>query len=564
MASLRRGLPRTPGGEPWPPAGLTVDDAVAAVVTAEDAVTQTADARALAAEDAATSAASVATAPDVAPSAPAAPAEASVVSPSASSVSAPAEAASVSSASLRRGLPRVAGGEPWPPAGTMTAAAPAASADVIASSAAPESTAPASAPVAATPVATASAPAAPSTVSAVASDVPVRRGLPRTAGGDGWPPAGTRPLVAAPAEEAPPAAGVVATDVPSAEAVVAAPDAASVPVHAGRDVSTPLPVPRGVTPGRYAFEHPQPVEPVRVGRFTPAQWGGIATFGALALIVAAFLAVMLTRWILSLEGPADFIRTYPGEYDLPDGSAPGFPAWARWQHFFNVFLMVLIIRSGWQVRTQQRPEAFFTARWSKDQKKKISLNLWFHQSLDILWLVNGIIFVVLLFASGHWVRIVPTSWEVFPNALSSVLQYISLDWPTEHGWVNYNSIQQLMYFTVVFLAAPLAAITGVRMSGMWPAKATTLNKIYPVEVARAIHFPVMLFFVIFIVIHVALVFATGALRNLNHMFAGTDLVNWTGFWIFVAAMAVIVVAVAASRTLVLAPIAKLFGKVSQR
>ena len=33
--------------------------------------------------------------------------------------------------------------------------------------------------------------------------------------------------------------------------------------------------------------------------------------------------------------------------------------------------------------------------------KKISLYLWLHTSVDILWLVNGIIFVVLLFASGQ-------------------------------------------------------------------------------------------------------------------------------------------------------------------
>jgi hypothetical protein len=31
----------------------------------------------------------------------------------------------------------------------------------------------------------------------------------------------------------------------------------------------------------------------------------------------------------------------------------------------------------------------------------------------------------------------------------------------------------------------------------------------------------MLFFVLFILIHVFLVFSTGALRNLNHMFGGT-------------------------------------------
>ena len=174
------------------------------------------------------------------------------------------------------------------------------------------------------------------------------------------------------------------------------------------------------------------------------------------------------------------------------------------------------------------------------------------------------IFVVLLFATGQWMKIVPTSWAVFPNAISAALQYVSLDWPTENGWVNYNSLQQLAYFATVFLAAPLAIATGVRMSGIWPKNAKTLNRLYPVEWARAIHFPVMLYFVAFIIVHVVLVFATGALRNLNHMYASQDAVNWVGFWIFVASLVVIAAGWVAARPLVLAPIARLFGKVSGR
>ncbi|PQZ95128.1 hypothetical protein CQ018_04420 [Arthrobacter sp. MYb227] len=240
----------------------------------------------------------------------------------------------------------------------------------------------------------------------------------------------------------------------------------------------------------------------------------------------------------------------------------GLPGWLAWQHFFNIFLMVLIIRSGWQVRTQRRPPASWTARWGKNPKK-ISINLWLHQSLDILWLVNGALFVVLLMATGQWMRVVPTSWEVFPNALSAILQYASLDWPTENGWVNYNSLQVLAYFATIFIAAPLAALTGLRMSDAWPNKAQRLSKIYPVEVARAIHLPVMFYFVGFIIVHVALVLSTGALRNLNHMYGGQDAVNWYGFWIFFISLLVIVGGWFAARPLILAPIASLFGKVSR-
>lgn len=290
--------------------------------------------------------------------------------------------------------------------------------------------------------------------------------------------------------------------------------------------------------------------------------GGRAVLLAVGLLVLLAVVVFIARWLMATESVQGFVERYPGETELPHGAPTGLPGWLAWQHFFNIFLMVLIIRSGWQVRTQRRPPASWTPRWGKTPKK-ISINLWLHQSLDILWLVNGVLFVVLLIATGQWMRVVPTSWEVFPNALSAILQYASLDWPTENGWVNYNSLQVLAYFATIFIAAPLAAITGLRMSEAWPNEAKKLSKIYPVEVARAIHLPVMFYFVGFIIVHVALVLSTGALRNLNHMYGGQDAVNWYGFWIFFVSLVVIVGGWFAARPLILAPIASLFGKVSR-
>src|SRR5690606_306388 len=168
--------------------------------------------------------------------------------------------------------------------------------------------------------------------------------------------------------------------------------------------------------------------------------------------------------------------------------------------------------------------------------KKVSINLWLHTPLDVLWVVNGVLSVVMLFVSGHWLRLLATSWEVFPTAAAALWQYMTPDWPPENGWVNYNSLQQIMYFTIIFIAAPLAIITGARMSESWPKNAEKLNKLYPAPLARALHFPTMLFFVLFILVHVFLVFSTGALKNLNHMFAGTEAVNWTGFWLFALAI----------------------------
>lgn len=407
----------------------------------------------------------------------------------------------------------------------------------------------------------------------------MRRGLPRTPGGEPWPPAGTAPRVVGATPDAPVAVdaaedtgaaarratGTEATPQVAAQSATGtvaetAAGAATGTAVAVRDVTTPLPWTRTVWNGRA----PRRIaEPSASARRRPTWTQAIAALlGAAALGILAGAAVAFVRALLSFPFMQDFLVAFPGEYEPAVHVEPGFAPWVNWAHFFNVFLMVLIIRSGLRIRTEKRPTAFWTPR--NNPKGKVSLTIWFHQALDILWLVNGVIFVVLLFATGHWARIVPTSWEVIPNALSAALQYVSFDWPHENGWNNYNSLQQLAYFATVFVAAPLAAVTGFRMSGMWPKKAERLSKAYPIEWARAVHFPVMLYFVAFIVVHVALVMLTGFLRNLNHMYASQDAVSWTGFWVFVASLVVIAIGWIAARPLVIAPIAKVFGNVSGR
>ncbi|WP_307723491.1 cytochrome b/b6 domain-containing protein [Microbacterium oxydans] len=499
-------------------------------------------------------------------------------------VAAAAPATAGGAARIRRGLPRVPGGEPWPPSTSPTAptspaevpepaaAVPAPSPGSAVSDPVPAASASVPAPAASTPTADISAAETSAPVAVATADgTGVRRGLPRVAGGDPWPPADTVPLSAVaraePVAPEPVAPEPVAPEsvVPAAVVAVAAaatPAVATGPSSVLADVSTPLPWTQTVWNGRAPRHLPQTSAPT-TGRPRPTWTQAIGVlFGAAALGVLAGAAIAFVRTLLSFPFMQDFLAAFPGEYEPGIAVEPGFAPWIGWQHFFNMFLMVLIIRSGLQVRTEKRPTVFWTPR--NNAKGKISLNLWFHQSLDILWLVNGVIFVVLLFVTGHWVRIVPTSWEVFPNALSAALQYISFDWPHENGWNNYNSLQQLAYFATVFIAAPLAAITGFRMSGLWPKKAEKLSKAYPVEWARALHFPIMLYFVAFIIAHVALVMLTGFLRNLNHMFASQDAVTWTGFWVFILSLVVIAIGWAAARPLVLAPIAKVFGKVSGR
>lgn len=468
QVELRRGLPRVPGGDPWPPAG-TVDVEGAPV------------------EDAAA---------DVAPV---------------------ADAAETAEVALRRGLPRVPGGEPWPPAGTVRVAVPAASAAAAAEAA---------------DVADVAEPA--HTV-----EVPLRQGLPRVEGGEPWPPAGTVHVaapepVAEPEPELQPesAAAPAATVVDDAVAKTAPEKPAPKP--------TPQPAPAQATAGK----------PEGVAK----QWLPWA-IGALLLLAAAIFGA---RWYVGTEAGADFIARYNGVQPLPDNAPTGLPAWLNWAHFFNMFLMALIIKTGIDVRREKRPAAYWQP---KKGGKKISVTLWLHQLLDVAWVALGVVFYVLLFTTGQWMRIVPTSWDAIPHAVSAGLQYLSLDWPTENPWLHYNALQELSYFVTVFIAAPLAIASGFRMSGMWPAS----WKAVPVSLARAVHFPIMIYFVAFIVVHVFLVLTTGLRGNFNAMFASReDATSWIGVVLFLVAAGVTAVGWFFARASVVAPVAGKTGKVSKR
>jgi thiosulfate reductase cytochrome b subunit len=295
----------------------------------------------------------------------------------------------------------------------------------------------------------------------------------------------------------------------------------------------------------------------------PRRWPVLLLLIPVAL-VGAVMVILLARGLRELPQVQSFILDYPGPSTIPEWTPPGLPAWIGWQHFLNTLFLLLIVRSGWRMRTVLRPEGHWMRRntllRTKSRPRRISLDLWWHLAVDILWVANGVVFVVLLILTGQWARVVPTHWDVIPNAMSVAIQYASFEWPTENSWVNYNALQLLTYFLTIFIAAPLAVITGIRLSPWWIGPLTRLDRFYPARWAKRLHYPTMLYFVGFVVVHLTLVFATAALRNLNHMWASRDETSWWGAGIFTLALVVMVIAWITAKRFMLGA-AKLTGDV---
>jgi len=308
---------------------------------------------------------------------------------------------------------------------------------------------------------------------------------------------------------------------------------------------------------------------VRIGRhWVNLLWALPAAF--VILIVAIALAQAL-RQQPSVQA---FLIRYPGEPASVKPLISGFPSWLRLSHFLNLFFMIFIIRAGIQIladhpRLYWKRDCTPGTEWFRFQKDvptdrvwtakddsvtlpgwlgipgirhSIGLARWWHFSVNLLWTLNGVAIYILLFSTDQWRRIVPTTWDVFPNAISTALQYASLNFPVDHSWTQYNSLQQLAYFITVFVAAPTSIVTGFMQSPATSNHLGWFGRILNRQRARSIHFLALWWFLLFIFAHVTLVFITGARVNLNMMWAGVNDGSWSGFGVFIPAMVLVGIA----------------------
>ncbi len=283
------------------------------------------------------------------------------------------------------------------------------------------------------------------------------------------------------------------------------------------------------------------------------------------------LLIALAQSLRELPSMQAFIVAHPGIAQAAPSVDLGFPWWLRLQHFLNMLFMMFIIRAGIQILADhprlywkrdctpgtewfrfQRPVPAGRVWTAKDDavtlptwfgipglRHTIGLARWWHFSIDLLWVLNGVVFYVMVFWTGQWLRLVPVTWEVFPAALSTAIQYASLNFPVDQSWTRYNGLQQLTYFITVFIAAPLSIATGLLQSPAISNRVGWNEKILNRQAARSIHFISFSWFVLFIIAHGIMVFVTSLRANTNHMFAGVDSQSWVGFWPFMLAMGLV-------------------------
>ncbi len=307
---------------------------------------------------------------------------------------------------------------------------------------------------------------------------------------------------------------------------------------------------------------------VRVGtRFLSVWWLLLGLGVAGVAMVAAFKVFIGTGTGRAFVGAHSCVPSTPHV-------TPGVPGWVLVTHLLNFFLMVIIVRAGLQIladhpRLYHRIHCTPDKEWlrfrgpvprdrtwtSKDDaitlspmvgmpggRHTIGVARHWHFSFDILFVLNGIAYVTLLFATGYYKRLVPVDASIFPAAASCIVSYGALHLPpAPGGYFRLDAIQQLSYFAVVFVLAPLAILTGLAMSPALDNRFKWYQRIFGNrQIARSVHFLVMVGFVAFFAVHMTMVAATGFAKNLNTITLGVNAVNLNGVALFLLAIAITV------------------------
>jgi thiosulfate reductase cytochrome b subunit len=140
-----------------------------------------------------------------------------------------------------------------------------------------------------------------------------------------------------------------------------------------------------------------------------------------------------------------------------------------------------------------------------------------------LLVLTGLVYVGVGWSRGHFRR------ELFParsdlsakRLMNSIGEHIRFQRPgAEEAW-SYNVLQRLAYLVIIFVGFPLIIWTGLAMSpsfvSVFPA---AVNILGGQQSARTLHFFLTCALVLFLVVHVAMIFLAGFWSRVWAMITG--------------------------------------------
>jgi thiosulfate reductase cytochrome b subunit len=135
----------------------------------------------------------------------------------------------------------------------------------------------------------------------------------------------------------------------------------------------------------------------------------------------------------------------------------------------------------------------------------------------------GLLYVTWGLLTGHFRKnllphVAELSWRGFST---TIFRHLRFQRPAEAETWSYNLIQRLAYLFVIFVLFPLVIWTGLAMSPAFvSAFPATVNTLGGQQSVRTIHFFVSLALLLFVLVHVVMVWRAGFRSRMRAMITG--------------------------------------------
>jgi thiosulfate reductase cytochrome b subunit len=135
---------------------------------------------------------------------------------------------------------------------------------------------------------------------------------------------------------------------------------------------------------------------------------------------------------------------------------------------------------------------------------------------------TGLLYTTFVLVTGHlWHNLVPHGDLRWRALWRSIISHLRFEHPSAAEVWSYNVLQRLSYLFVIFVLFPLVIWTGLAMSPSFvSAFPATVNVLGGQQSARTLHFFVSLSLLLFLLVHVAMVWLAGFWSRLRAMITG--------------------------------------------
>ena len=133
--------------------------------------------------------------------------------------------------------------------------------------------------------------------------------------------------------------------------------------------------------------------------------------------------------------------------------------------------------------------------------------------------LNGLIYFASLIFSRHIHDLWPSLADLraIPHA---IVEHLRLRFPSGDEALHYNVLQKLAYLSVV-IAFPILILAGLTMSpAVDAAFPWLLTLFHGRQAARAVHFLLAAYLVLFLIVHLVMVVLSGPINNMRSMITG--------------------------------------------